>query len=463
MGHSSNWLALSATTLAVVVTGCPVPPSAELDAATEDAAPLADASDWPWDLARVRSDYCVPLVQLLCGINSTCSCSAGACVGGDESGFTETCVRSFVGSTPNGTGTGVRYDSRRLLATLEQRRAYALSCTTDPSTPTARVVAIVVDALVGEACPAGARDALGCANGDGICRAGTCVPLPGEGDACVDVCALGLACVGGICSAAAEADGACAVDLGCVAPLRCRRGRCAALGAAGAACMTGDDCAPPNDCVSGTCVDATTCSLGCGFGTRCNPGRTGNCVTRAHLGEACGSVDYDCDPSLACSLTARTCVARAALGEACGDLWAERPCVDGVVCAASGTCETPVAPGADCDGSVGCTTGFTCSTTSHTCVPLSAAGGPCASNVDCDAATFCNLGSGTCTARYTSGASCALPGDCLSPLACLPDPGGALHCLTPTPGSFCFPDDVGACGSESLRCVATAGNCFCGV
>lgn len=185
------------------------------------------------------------------------------------------------------------------------------------------------DAAIGAAC-----DFPICGGGQGLCVAGTCVVKPAVGEPCGPggACAVGLLCIADQCAAPVGVGGACASDDACAPPLRCIAGACSALNDVGGACVDASACAPGLMCDAGAC--------------KARP--MGACSADA----PCGNLDFCATP--------RRCIvrggprARAAAKEGCGLLrpgcavrWArawqprlDKPCVNGVLCAAELACDT---------------------------------------------------------------------------------------------------------------------------
>lgn len=137
-----------------------------------------------------------------------------------------------------------------------------------------------------------------------------------------------------------------------------------------------------------------------------------------------------------------------------------------------GTCQAPVADGADCS-SAPCVTGETCSLSidgsgnlAETCTkqnPPAAVGGTCSSDSDCAAPNHCNFATadaqtGTCAAPGAAGATCDANQNCSTPLVCTGS--SAEVCTNPVAaGGACQASSdcaVGtACDTATSKCLAT--------
>ena len=135
-----------------------------------------------------------------------------------------------------------------------------------------------------------------------------------------------------------------------------------------------------------------------------------------------------------------------------------------------GTCQAPVADGADCSAAP-CVTGDTCSlafdgqSLTQTCTkvnPPAAAGATCTSDTDCLGPNHCAFATqdaqtGTCAAPAASGGTCTSNQNCATPLVCTGSTTQACATAVAVGGACTASSDctVGnACSTTTNKCVA---------
>ncbi len=278
---------------------------------------------------------------------------------------------------------------------------------------------------------------------------GVCLSYGLEGDCCAPPCgsapcAPGLSCApdaSGNRSCQRPGEGACASRLDCAAGEACvieaGAGSCAPLPAEGEPCTVGTDppfCLPPFACdapnaegAAGTCAARKAAGEPCQASWSCEPGLV------------CAGIDAASGQG--------TCAAPRAVGEPCaplpqGALWPADDCVPTAQCDPETlTCAGPPGLGEPCRtaggdaGSTGCAEGF-CRTaagsTEGTCTPLLGEGESCATAQQaCGEGLFCDRARRTCTGPAPDGAPCERHDECASG-----------RCLSTGEQSVCFP----ACG-----------------
>jgi hypothetical protein len=286
-------------------------------------------------------------------------------------------------------------------------------------------------------CKATCTSAADCATGY-ACNAGTCAPIAGLGDACVDrsTCSSSAFCTDGVCcaSVACDAGSSCATSG--------HKGFCTKL--------LGTSCAADGECASGHCVDKVCCDSTCG----------GECQAC----DAVGSVGT-CVP-----VTGAPHGTRAPCDTGGGDVCKARKCDGskdptacvGWVAGAAQTCATAACagtsftPAAHCDGAGSCGGAATIDCAPYRC-DASGCLTRCTADADCAASFACKAGA--CVAK--SQATCADDGV----TAVQPDgtrvPCGAYRCKADgscgtdcATSSECAPG--GTCDTATRICVTDA-------
>ena len=236
------------------------------------------------------------------------------------------------------------------------------------------------EAVVEEECDAGEND--DCIS-SAVCSGTTC--LYETGTSCSSNSQCIEACIGGECMSASTLGGSCdsGDDLDCVSPLDCYREQC--LNPNGEPCADNSECV--RVCIQNTCSDVE------GMGEPCD--EEADCQGFIDCGEddLCGGQGASCTPNndTLCNIESG---AEACIFNVCD-----------VLRSISGLCQED----ADCEGSIGCSSG-TCGS----------AGASCVFNTDCNSAASLTCIHQVCSPVAGLGGQCDAhdPNDCVENVDC---------------------------------------------
>jgi hypothetical protein len=472
--------------LAPWIAGCP-PPSAEPDAgvvderdAGPDEEPDAGLPDSGPGVVVDVASFCADFHGAVCDGFASCGCSLdGRAFDLDDCAATRAAAcEQALAAVPPLVPSAAGVDSAATSACLGAVASLVDRCAivNETTLPQQCASFVVENVALGGACVL-TNVIARCANGFGICNAGTCVALPGEGEPCAGglFCAAPSSCSkpfadDGVCSSEnvdppplGELGALCAATAECAAGLACVDGACASAPARGDACggsvcgngdacvrdddervcgaraALGESCVPTDQraCVDGLYCDVDTCaplpaegeacgpSLECAAPTLCDADNGFLCVVPPDAGEPCLIGSALCAIGLGCNVD-NVCAVGPGVGEAC--LFPNNLCADGLACDFT------------FDGSF--------------CAERRGEGGACQNDVVCDDGLFCGNG-GTCTPTLATGAPCPTGGGCSAGDQCN-DLGDGFTCQ-PEPDAVDEPC-LDVCVGD-LTCTGLGGSC----
>lgn len=455
------------------------------DAAMDDAVDAGPTAAEP-----IAVEFCVPLATVQCEAAVACGCAdpfadppgapadLDACVTSESHRCLET-----LGPLADLIDAGVLHVvPERAAACREALAGAAVPCEELQPLTTALwcrgVFSLAAD--IGDPC-----DGDICAEGLGWCDAGSCAPLPEQGQPCQGLCAAGLLCApGGVCAPPAKGGDACTPEgLPCAPPHHCIGGTCRAAVPVGEACEQESDCAPGLTCTDAVCAEVpaacepespcgaealcfgvpirqcaeklaetTPCQSDevCIAGTYCSD-ETETCTPLPGDGEPCAK-GILCAEGLACAGDFSACGPLPGLGAPCGfGLFGpilcagELGCIDGTCsplpgpdqpCTLDNRCDDLDLDGDGQGGDLGCD--FQVS--GSFCVARRDAGGICQNDLVCKDGLFCDFATLECSPVYETGVACSLGNECGPVGSCIPNDVGDFACqpLGSAPGDPCF-------------------------